>query len=82
MVGGAIAAAPDWTRRNGTGIVHNVSGPWQPEFAILVLADGSRRVAGIACRDPGNSPDGTIATTRACRPSAMDMYRVGNTPGD
>ena len=44
-------------------------------FAVLDLADGSRRVVGIACIGVPN-PDGS----RYCDPIPLDDYRVGAAP--
>lgn len=47
----------------------------QPSFAILDLADGSRRAIGLQC-----GPDFAAAdypATIVCQPAAFDMWRVG-----
>ena len=80
VVSVATAQGPDWAdHTDATRILHYVTGGSQPEFVIVDLAAGTRRVAEISCQEPGTSPGGTTVTVTTCRHDPSDWYRVGQT---
>ena len=79
---GAIATPPgSWARADGEVILGNFAGLAHPLFAILDLADGTRRVVGLSCTGTRIDGTGTLMSLPICQPFAMDRYRVGNAPG-
>jgi hypothetical protein len=82
VIRSATAPPPTtWVTAEGHLVLGNYAGLSRPRFAILDLADDTRRVVPLSCT--GTMTDGTGAVIRlpSCQPSPMDRYRVENSPG-
>jgi hypothetical protein len=78
----AIATPPgSWVGSDGKLTLGNFAGLVQPWFAILDLADGTRRVVGLSCTGTVTDGTGVLVNLPICQPFGMDRYRVGNAPG-
>jgi hypothetical protein len=78
---GAIATPPSsWVGADGQLILGAFAGLAQPWFAILDLADGTRRVVGLSCTGTLTDGTGALVSLPMCQPFAMDRYREGNAP--
>jgi hypothetical protein len=82
VIRGATATPPtSWMTAEGHVVLGTYAGLSQPRFAILDLAEGTRRVVGLSCTGTMTDGTGTVVRLPSCQPSPMDRYRVGNDPG-